>query len=989
MLTVRIVLDLQACQTPSSRTRGIGRYSMALAQAIARQSGPHELWLTLNGNFADAIGEIRRAFETLIPPERIAVYQVPGRVADFDPANGWRRGAAEVIRRHFLAALEPDIVHLSSLFEGLTDDEVTSTGGSDFLTSVTLYDLIPLVFEKHYLQHEQTRAWYLRKVQHLKQADLLLAISDYSRREAIERLSLSEMRVVNVSTAVDARFAPRAVTPAREYELRRQHGLDRSFVMYTGGFDFRKNIESLIEAYAQLPGRLRARHQLAVVCSVKENERQQLLRHAAKAGLGDDELIMTGFVPDDDLIALYNLCFLFVFPSHYEGFGLPALEAMACGAAVIGSNTSSIPEVIGRKDALFDPKHPAAIAEVMARVLGDEDLRRSLRNHGLKQASCFSWEQSARQAISAFEMLHTNKATAGRSRTIIGFPSRPRLAYVSPLPPERSGIASYSAELLPELARHYDIELVVHQETVEHPWLTANFPVRDVAWFDRNADRFDRILYQFGNSYFHRHMFELLERHPGVVVLHDFFFGGVLHWLDIKGVAPGSFRQALYQAHGYPALFTHQAEGADTAINTYPINKVIVDQAVGVIVHSHFAFEAAHRWYLSERLKNWRIIPQLRALPTQPPTGLRGKLGLAEEDFIICSFGIVDPIKLTHRLVEAFLNSNLASDPRCRLVLVGECPDDYRRSLGERQASNPARDRVQFVGFADTETYQAYLATADLAVQLRARSRGETSRSVLDALAYGLPLIVNACGAMAELPDDCAIKLKENFTNSELVRAIERAFSDRSLQKRLADTGRRYIHEHHHPIHIAEQYYEAIEALSTASDRARYLRLVSELAEKSGAIEATDTDLATAAVCIARNFWLPSQPQLLLDISGLDPDALPSQTRDLLDRLLRENHSPWRVEPIYWDGARYRYALAFGCRLLKIPEIGLEETIADLAAKDQLMVLGDPNQTAESSRFARFREAGINVRFAADGLPAEFLAQEPAPGGKRASSPQF
>ena len=229
-----------------------------------------------------------------------------------------------------------------------------------------------------------------------------------------------------------------------EQELRNRYGLSRAFVMYTGGIDFRKNIEKLIDAYAQLPNQLRATHQLAIVCSVQENEKQQLLQHATKVGLGFDELILTGFVPDDDLIALYNLCHLFVFPSLYEGFGLPALEAMTCGAAVIGSNTSSIPEVIGCQDALFDPSGPLAIAETIARVLSNPDLRQELRRHGEQQARQFSWHKTARRALSAFENIEEQNRAASRSSVpVVG--DRPRLAFVSPLPPLRSGVAVYIA----------------------------------------------------------------------------------------------------------------------------------------------------------------------------------------------------------------------------------------------------------------------------------------------------------------------------------------------------------------------------------------------------------------------------------------------------------------------------------------------------------------------------------------------------------------
>lgn len=133
--------------------------------------------------------------------------------------------------------------------------------------------------------------------------------------------------------------------------------------MYGGGIDYRKNIEGLIRAYARLPLQTRKDHQLAIVCSIRDVDRWRLVELAKEHGIDEKDLILTGFVSDEDLLALYNLCKIFVFPSWHEGFGLPALEAMACGRAVIGSNCSSLPEVIGRSDALFDPKNDESIAK--------------------------------------------------------------------------------------------------------------------------------------------------------------------------------------------------------------------------------------------------------------------------------------------------------------------------------------------------------------------------------------------------------------------------------------------------------------------------------------------------------------------------------------------------------------------------------------------------------------------------------------------------
>ena len=124
--------------------------------------------------------------------------------------------------------------------------------------------------------------------------------------------------------------------------------------MYTGGIDYRKNIDNLIRAYGELNKDVIKNTQLVIVCSIRDYDRDILLKIATESGIDKDRIIFTGFVSDDDLVKLYNLCDIFVFPSMYEGLGMPIIEAMKCGAPVIGANNSSIAEIIGLQEALFD-----------------------------------------------------------------------------------------------------------------------------------------------------------------------------------------------------------------------------------------------------------------------------------------------------------------------------------------------------------------------------------------------------------------------------------------------------------------------------------------------------------------------------------------------------------------------------------------------------------------------------------------------------------
>src|SRR5918992_3854302 len=384
---MRIVLDLQSAQA-ENRNRGIGRYSLNLAEAMVRRAHRHEVVIALNGAFEDMVEPIREQFRDLVPPQRVRVWSQLRPTAGIDQANRWRVRASELLREHALCELAPDLVHTTSLFEGGGDDAVTSVGllKAEPPTAVTLYDLIPFLNAERYLTDPLRKTWYVRKLRSLRAADLLLAISEHSRREAIDSLDLDPDSVVAILGDADARFRRLPLSEEAAETILRRYGLHRPSIMYTGGIDWRKNIEGLIEAYAWLPQPLREAHQLAVVCKVEDVERKRLLALCQRLGLGYDDVVFTGYVSDDDLVGLYNLCKIFVFPSLHEGFGLPALEAMRCGAPVIGSDSTSIPEVIGRSDALFDPTSVQAISAKISQALTDDGFRASLRDHGATQA---------------------------------------------------------------------------------------------------------------------------------------------------------------------------------------------------------------------------------------------------------------------------------------------------------------------------------------------------------------------------------------------------------------------------------------------------------------------------------------------------------------------------------------------------------------------------------------------------------------------------
>ncbi|MGO8975686.1 MAG: glycosyltransferase, partial [Steroidobacteraceae bacterium] len=404
---MRIVLDLQGAQT-ASRFRGIGRYTQSLAKAIVANRADHEVLLVLSGLFPDTIEPIRAAFDLLLPQDNIRVWFAPGPVG-VDTGNALRRQIAERIREAFLASLEPDVVHISSLFEGFGDDAVTSIGVFTLLpTAVTLYDLIPLTAP---LPHPAFRG-YASKLESFRRADLWLGISQVSCQEAILLLQLDADKVVNIGGAADARFRRIDLSAADRRDIMQAYGLTKPFICWVGTpGESRKNVAGLMQAFARLPPQLRARFQILTIGKMQTGEVGALKRTARHLGLEQDEVVYAGYIDDDELARLYNICRAFVFPSFYEGFGLPALEAMQCGAPVIASNSTSIPEVVGSTAALFDPNSVDDIADKLQRVLTDDEFRADLIARQLQQARRFSWDESARRAIKAFEGFHAGAAT--------------------------------------------------------------------------------------------------------------------------------------------------------------------------------------------------------------------------------------------------------------------------------------------------------------------------------------------------------------------------------------------------------------------------------------------------------------------------------------------------------------------------------------------------------------------------------------------------
>ncbi len=963
---MRIAIDLQGAQA-ENRQRGIGKYSLHLALGLSRLRNAHEIFVVLNGAFPDSIGPIRAEFEGLLPQDHILVWSAPMPVAFADPANSSRRREAELLREAFLAALELDWVLVPSHFEGQGNNAVTSIGAWRRLpTAVLLHDLIPWIHADHYLARATTRDWYYEKFDGLKRADLLLSNSFSTRSEAIEHLELAPESVVNISAAVETHFKPQ---PPSDLDLRRLadvYGLTREFVMYTGGIDYRKNLDGLIKSFASLPTALRARHQLAIVCYMNDDWKEKLNRLIKNVGLEKDNVVLTGYVSDEDLHLLYNACKLFVFPSWHEGFGLPLLEAMQCGKPVLAAGRTSIPEIVGREDALFDPFDLADMAKKIERGLSDEAFRNSLSEYSLLRSRNFSWDLTAERAWRALELaLETRPSTLSPQRRL-------RLALVSPLPPDRSGIADYSASLLREITRWYRTDVVVTDpDQLSDAYVRATCGVLSVEEFRAAADQYDRVLYHFGNSTLHAHMFNLLSEIPGVVVLHDFYLSAIQMWSEVHDLRFASMARALLAERGYQAVaerFGLTDKKFD--FDEYPACLPVIQDALGVIVHSEFSRGLARKWYGDEASEKLTVVPFLHR-DTGPADDARAaareKLDLAPEAFVVCSFGFVTEAKLIMRLIDAWMASSLSRRLDAHCVLVGEAPGDFGRLVRQTLANSPQAARIKLTDWVGEGEYRLWLNAADAAVQLRKNSRGETSASIYDCMGKGLPTIVNAHGFAAELDPRAVWLLPDEFTDRELADSLETLARDVGRRKAIGDYARNLIRTTHNLRLCAELYFNSIERSYARAERDS-LGVAKAVYKESGALS---QNFLTA---LAENSPLrPRRRQLLIDVSELMLGKIDRATgqveREALRKILLDPPADLNVEPVYADeGTQYKYARQFTLQLLKCPEGVASDEPVQARSGDVYLSL-DCSASALSSRasfYHRLRAVGAPVLFCLD-----------------------
>ena len=268
---------------------------------------------------------------------------------------------------------------------------------------MTLYDLSFALFPE---THLRVLRWSSNVLvpRFLRACDRIIAISESTKRDAVRLYGIPEDKIVVTHLAAEDRFRP--ADPDRVAEVRKRFGLPPRFLLYVGTIEPRKNLDVLLGALLRLKGQ--GQEVPLIVAGRLGWLYDGFLAKIRSLGL-ESQVFLPGFVPDDDLPALYTAAEAFVYPSVYEGFGIPVLEAMGCGTPVLCSDASSLPEVAGDAGILLPPGNPAVWAEAIARFDGEYDAARGVEGEGVPEASRFRWEETARRTWEVYRAVHARR----------------------------------------------------------------------------------------------------------------------------------------------------------------------------------------------------------------------------------------------------------------------------------------------------------------------------------------------------------------------------------------------------------------------------------------------------------------------------------------------------------------------------------------------------------------------------------------------------
>lgn len=739
---LHIAMDSLALLSPTSKNRGIGNYAYDQFLTMLQRDSENEYY------FFNVLEELEEDSPFLSFSNFHAEFFYCGKKNFLCNDKRYEELIGNLIRA-FIRKNKIDVFYITAPF-----DSCFFTYQKEWFDGIrvvaTVYDIIPYMMRSHYFKFVDKK-WYMGCIEMLRSTDLIFTISQSAKDDMIKELSFPDEQIKVIWGAVGKNYEQIDFEEPEKEKVCQKFGICNQYILCSGGDDERKNIAGLIQAYAFLPESLRKEYQLVVACKLSPESVERYTTLISKVNCVQ-RVILTNFVSFDELVILYSAATLLAFPSKYEGFGLPIVEAWACGTAVLTSDNSSLVQIAGDAAILVDPYNVADIARGLTEALTTADLK-LLAQKGRERLELFRWERVADTAIEGINSLAVNHMDG-----------KYRIAMFTPLPPVKSGIADYSVDIIYEISQYFDIDVFV-DSSYDSKCITAeNVRIYKHRQFESRKKNYKEIVYQMGNSDAHFYMYEYIRKYPGIVVLHDLNLNGAaMHYSFSVKKKNKIYEKMLKEDFTEKQTEQYMKKVVDGSIwsDVYEIvlNGYIVNYAKRIIVHSNYAKERL----LERDIKRIvSMIPHYSADEKDNPYGrIREQLNISSDQIVIGCFGHIHSTKRAipilmayHRLCQKYNNLSLYYVGK----LDASIKDEFNHVLNSDEA---LKSSVVVTGYISLDEFNMYMDCVDIALNLRYPYNGENSGSAARLLRKGKCVLVSDIGSFSEISDTACMKLPD------------------------------------------------------------------------------------------------------------------------------------------------------------------------------------------------------------------------------------
>jgi glycosyltransferase involved in cell wall biosynthesis len=802
---MNIAIDVLGILSPDSKNRGIGNYTTNQLKALFQLDKSNRYFL-LNFYENTSLKPLLNYSENVTEH-----YFYLGQDNFLSRDNQFINVFGQLIKK-FIKDNQIDVFYFTSIFDINMNYDLEWFG--DVKLFSTLYDIIPYIFKDRYLNSKEMLRLYLSWVEKIKKMDTVLAISQSAKDDLIRCFNVDSKRINVIYAGVDDSFRKLDLSEKEKEQIRARYNISGPFIMCPAGDDERKNIAGMIEAYSKIPGHLISQYQLVIVCKLSPGSMESYKNIARKHKV-EDRVIFTNFVPLDDLVKLYNMAHIVAFPSKYEGFGLPVVEAMACGTPVLTSNNSSLGEIAIDAAVLVDPFNVKDIAKGLTDIL-EKSNQEELIQRGFERVKQFSWSDVASKTLAAFMQSKNNQSHI----QLHADTKRKKLAFFTPLPPIKSGIADYSVDVLNKLSKDFEIDVFIDKNYTPDVKFISEIRIFSYDKFADMKEQYDEIVFQMGNSEYHIYMIKYIQEcagEKGVLVLHDANLHGLVYFMAQQNNDSDFYRNVLIHDYNEHLVneYISDLNSGKTHLKIYemPCNGFVTKYVRKIIVHSDYA---------KKQLLNKDIGLSVAKIPhyakineLHDKDSARTKLNIPLDSIVLASFGHIHESKRIMPIVKAFHEMSKGND-RLRLYLVGKPAESIKNELYDYINHNDLTGKVVVTGFVDLESFEMYIDAADICLNLRYPYNGESSGSLARILAKGKCVIVNDLGSFSEIPDNSCVKLPspELLDIEEevklIIREVNNLLSDCDRIKSIKINAREFAEKELNLNHVANLYRKVI-----------------------------------------------------------------------------------------------------------------------------------------------------------------------------------